>query len=375
MPGSWVRIPRKSQGSLKLRTGRLELPPWQDLTPDLSLAIISSSDIFPAPVFMPPDCYLIPWILSCSHPATKTPLRRRAKAEVIDGELNVEQIKSWIRQCTSLHKICGPTFPTAHLDNNLQLNLIDVESCCIVSAQPGSIHIALSYVWGLLGDAEAKQRTAARDDATTFSPNIPVRGQQNASDNPCQTVRDAMTLVKQLDMRYLWVDAHCIGPSKRQRDIHIGQMDRIYEGAFLTIFALSGATANSGLLRLSIPLQVTPQHCVDLDIGRAVATRLPNFMDDTDSSRWNRRAWTMQEATLSSQHLCFTEQSLYWVCKEGEFHDVIELGESRAASVVLQDQPPSSLSRFPFDLGAVKIHWGMREFTGIWIQDDFCHRP
>ncbi|KAH9217674.1 hypothetical protein DL95DRAFT_386163, partial [Leptodontidium sp. 2 PMI_412] len=64
--------------------------------------------------------------------------------------------------------------------------------------------------------------------------------------HPCQVVKDAMELVKKIGFRYMWVDEYCIGNGAREREIHISQMDSIYEGAVLTICALSGAHKHLG---------------------------------------------------------------------------------------------------------------------------------
>jgi hypothetical protein len=134
------------------------------------------------------------------------------------------------------------------------------------------------------------------------SGNPPMYHLRNSLDlvrsHPCQTVKDSMELVKKIGFRYLWVDEYCIGSSPSQRELHISQMDRIYEGAVLTICALSGENKHLGLPGISLPLQIAPQPYVDLDSERIVATRLTGFLQDTRCSPWNQRAWTMQEASL-----------------------------------------------------------------------------
>jgi hypothetical protein len=67
-----------------------------------------------------------------------------------------------------------------------------------------------------------------------------------------RTVEDAMQVVKQLGLRYLWVDAYCINQANSlDKEHRIRHMDIIYEGAYLTIIALSGSSSEVGLLGIS----------------------------------------------------------------------------------------------------------------------------
>lgn len=63
-----------------------------------------------------------------------------------------------------------------------------------------------------------------------------------------RTVEDAITVTKNLDYRYLWVDELCIEQNdSSHRASQIGKMDRIYKGADLTIVAACGDNKNYGL--------------------------------------------------------------------------------------------------------------------------------
>jgi len=56
--------------------------------------------------------------------------------------------------------------------------------------------------------------------------------------HPCQVVKDAMELLKKIGFRYLWVDEYCIRNGAREKEIHVSQINSIYEAAVLTICAL-----------------------------------------------------------------------------------------------------------------------------------------
>ena len=94
--------------------------------------------------------------------------------------------------------------------------------------------MALSYVWG-----------GVQQD-------IPNAGKPGAALGSLpRTVEDAMLLVKSLGKQYLWVDSVCISQSDEKEKLeHMGIMSDIYGGAYATIIALSGASANAGLPRV-----------------------------------------------------------------------------------------------------------------------------
>ncbi|KAK0105536.1 hypothetical protein ONS95_004105 [Cadophora gregata] len=100
---------------------------------------------------------------------------------------------------------------------------------------------------------------------------------------------------------------------------------------------------------MSSPLQVAPQPYCDLDTNRIMATRLPSPLHDAKISPWNERAWTLQEASLSRRLLCFTDESVFWVCQEEKFHDAIDCsdhGQQGRCSIPV----PKDSQQFPFPL-------------------------
>lgn len=143
-------------------------------------------------------------------------------------------------------------------------------------------------------------------------------------------------------------------------------MDSIYEGAVLTICALSGAHKHLGLPGMSSPLQVAPQPYLDLDLNRIIATRLPSPLHDARTSPWNERAWTLQEASLSRRLLCFTDQSVFWVCQEEMFQDAIDcldLGPEGRALI----PSPNGFLQFPFRLHEFNRPFDLFAFRSILI--------
>ena len=62
-----------------------------------------------------------------------------------------------------------------------------------------------------------------------------------------QTVSDAIIVTRQLGLRYLWVDKHCIPEDEEEQQCQIQKMDFIYGNAYATLIGSAGADANHGL--------------------------------------------------------------------------------------------------------------------------------
>ncbi|KAH6720857.1 heterokaryon incompatibility protein-domain-containing protein [Leptodontidium sp. MPI-SDFR-AT-0119] len=281
-------------------------------------------------------------------------------SEVVEGKLDFDIVKTWMKSCSDSHVLCSQAQKPISL-SSIRPYLIDVERMVVVKSKLEYVYAALSYVWG----NEEDSRPVCRPEDSVFvvfegiSPRLPSRGYRNPLEGACKTVTDAIDLVKGIGIRYLWVDSYCISSDPVQRALHIKQMDKIYEGAWVTIVALSGTHENYGIPGLSVPLEVTPQPCVDLESGRFVASRLLEPLEDATSSPWNRRAWTMQEAALSKRCLCFTDKSVFWFCTENLQLDFVHAGLSR---------PDNHFLKFPFSVSGIENELRIENFREIMNQ-------
>jgi hypothetical protein len=69
-----------------------------------------------------------------------------------------------------------------------------------------------------------------------------------ADDLISRTVADAMYLVRNLGIRYLWVDACCIlQDSETDKIAQISAMNAIYSASYVTVIGASGGDADAGL--------------------------------------------------------------------------------------------------------------------------------
>ncbi|KAH8704474.1 heterokaryon incompatibility protein-domain-containing protein [Phaeosphaeriaceae sp. PMI808] len=181
---------------------------------------------------------------------------------------------------------------------------------------------ALSYVWGPKKSQRVLLRTENKDQLATEGALGRILIQQ--------TVQDAISLTKSLDLQYLWVDALCIiqNDSEDQRS-QISNMHWIYSNAFFTIAAASGNDSNAGLPGIRTGTRFyEQQEAVVLDPAEddpgltlitCIESNLKWVGSDIQLSPWNRRAWNMQETVLSRRLIIFSAEQVSWTCSCATF--------------------------------------------------------
>jgi hypothetical protein len=215
----------------------------------------------------------------------------------VDGSIkNYKRMKQWLSDCRRWHtEVCGQKkSPRPKL-----LRCIDSISRAILSITESEEFFALSYVWG--------PPNFENEEGSKHFDSLPASGVP-------KVVEDALTVVKKLGRRYLWVDRYCID-QRHSGDLHtqLREMDRVYENASATIVAAAGTNVNAGLVGVGQNLR-KPQPSVMAGDKLLVST-LPHMSQPLNSSTWFTRGWTYQEAVLSKRCLFFTELQVYFVCE------------------------------------------------------------
>jgi len=210
----------------------------------------------------------------------------------MDPVLDMARVSHWIATCENSHvhsdRCQLPTpadFATAFPGLQV-LRLIDVDRNCLVETQEFSKYVALSYIWGAVPSFRLTNmnRTKLLVPGSLANARILERLPR--------TIRDAMTLVRRLGERYLWVDALCL----LQNDADdlgrgIGVMDLIYERAWLAVIAASGYDANAGLPGIRDGTRKDPGSSIEVQPGvsLAVISGLDHLLETT---AYSSRAWT-----------------------------------------------------------------------------------
>ena len=225
--------------------------------------------------------------------------------------------RQWLQLCKCHHRsTCTPLQYEANSispKRSFFLRVIDTWEERIVSAPGGCKYAALSYVWG-----QAVQLKLTKDNYEQLTKRGAI---SDNSERIPMTIRDAMVVCKELNIRYLWVDSLCIiQDCKDDRETQIECMGFIYGGAFVTIAAVSGNDANAGLPGVrETHRQVTQESALigDLDVALVQADAIHAFM----KAPWNLRGWTFQEFILSKRILAFTESQMMFICARKYFFE------------------------------------------------------
>ncbi|PSN66923.1 HET-domain-containing protein [Corynespora cassiicola Philippines] len=231
------------------------------------------------------------------------------KSRKISLGLDFRMIKSWISDCYNNHE--HPLeYTRVHVGRPNKAKVIDVETMHISDATEDCRYIALSYVWGGISMdmmQEVWKKGSGYLDLKPILSKLPA------------TIKDAISVVKNLGERYIWIDSICIDQCSESDKAHqIGQMDRIYSSAILTIVAATGKDANQGLPGLSgkdrFPFQI------EQSTGPYMLRTI--FLNDKahgiiETSPWSERGWTYQERLLSKRLLFFTNHQVYFQCRLG----------------------------------------------------------
>ena len=249
--------------------------------------------------------------------------------------------QAWIERCVSTHDRCnihttGAWYPT-HL---LQLKHHGRAISLVVTDthKPTGRYATLSHRWG-----PHKYRQLTTETIDEF---------QNAIElSALPTIfQDAISVVHDLGIQYIWIDALCIKQDADLVDwnLEAPKMHKVYAHSFLTISATSSADDGSGSLFSNATSRTTPPPpLVQANVARLVRHRraknrarnsrrqsptsyrklqllskqyyLVNghvWSDEIEETPLQNRGWVFQERVLSSRNLHFGPTQLAWECQE-----------------------------------------------------------
>jgi hypothetical protein len=262
-------------------------------------------------------------------------------------------LREWLRLCDDKHQ-CHP-----ESNNFLPTRVLDVGTgkdsspICLSCVNPNDSisgpYIALSHRWG-----NPKQH---QQFCTTQS-NLDVLKQGIKFDALPRTFQDAITVTRQLGIRFLWIDSLCIiqdDPEDWERESK--RMEDVFSSAYCTIAATCSTGSGDGFLkRRGDRRHVTMRS--DKGFKFFICEAIDDFGLHVEASELNQRGWVLQERALSSRTIHFTEKQSYWECGEGircETHTkmqkyvacVCQQTEFWPTTLYLQIFPSSKNTNFP----------------------------
>lgn len=165
-------------------------------------------------------------------------------------------------------------------------------------------YITLSHCWGKPTDEEMERfRTTPR--------NYQKRLEGFSYQGLPKAFQDAITVTRELNKQYLWIDALCIiqGDQKDWEE-EGARMDKVFASAYCTIASSSASGWHDGFLNR------TQNFCQSEGVSSDQKI-IDDFCKLVDEGQLHTRAWVLQERALSRRTIYFTAQQTYWECGRG----------------------------------------------------------
>ncbi len=233
-------------------------------------------------------------------------------ALLLKDKIDLDLVRSWLQDCTEHHGLCGGKHEWLRgLPSDFRV--IDVYQERVVLADPDCRYIALSYVWGKCYPLMLKKSNHEK---------LETEGALGESaENISKVVRDAMSLVRGIGERFLWVDSLCIVQDDSESKMkQITRMNTIYYGAHMTIVTLAVKDAADALPGVGDTLRSKTQSIVTLDGLRFLVSHSKNsginqhVSSAIEDSVWATRGWTYQEERLSRRKLYVGHDQVFFRC-------------------------------------------------------------
>ena len=242
----------------------------------------------------------------------------------------------WLQNCTKHHERCNAR---GLIPRKLPTRLIELSPTPLRSAdedfvrdEPSVIRIqprlrqgselpfdtqyfTLSHCWGQL-----KMMTLTKENLKQMQTHVDIS-------RLTKTFREAMEMTVRLGIRYIWIDSLCIiQNSIADEDWRIESrlMGEVYQNALCNLGATKAKDGNDGLFSERMLFNIRP--CV-IESNWYDSKYLPAPkkmpLNLTTSSQWDKnsersrllkRAWVVQEQTLSQRMLHYGEDQMSWEC-------------------------------------------------------------
>ena len=239
-------------------------------------------------------------------------------------------VKQWINTCHRKHDVCHdrsvPSSFTELPKRLLSLGTQNQRTAKIIEVSDLNVrYTALSYCWGKRVFMKLTSHTINR-----LKSGVSIRALP-------KTFQQAITITKQLDVAFIWIDALCIVQDSAQDwNTESSKMGPVYANAYLTLSAAAGPDAHHGFLKARVDdTYAFTLRRVESDNHESIMVRVREAtIQDQDSLRRLHenflagglyelnnsenptftRGWCLQERLLAIRVLHFTHCEFIWEC-------------------------------------------------------------
>ncbi|OPB46585.1 hypothetical protein A0O28_0067070 [Trichoderma guizhouense] len=243
----------------------------------------------------------------------------RPAYECNDSPAVFECIQAWLQRCGSEHESCRAR-NTQHVP--LPTRLLDVGGDDIrlieTTKDEQGIYVCLSHCWGGYQPIRTLQGNIERHKIAIPWDCLP------------KTFQDAVTIVRKIGLRYLWIDSLCIiQDSTSDWRAEAARMADIYSRAYFTIAALSAKNSKEGCFPTHdhkyeahyltpVSFQGKPASVfVRQDHGHPGGYFMSQntVLGRGPTQPLLDRAWVFQERNLSLRVVYFGKTEIFWECR------------------------------------------------------------
>lgn len=226
----------------------------------------------------------------------------------------------WLSVCDKDHRGCGRKLYTGWYPTRL-LDLGDISDPQTIRVVDGGLikdperYNTLSHRWWRVDYLQLTKATSNKLKSGFQISTLP------------KVYKDAISISRDLAIRYLWIDSLCIYQDKDDRSDWVqeaGKMNMAYEHAYCNLAATGSERSSEGLFFNRLPGLA---HHKEVDLAFRLLTKHsePTRYAILDNFYWekelvwrplNRRGWVLQERLLARRVLHFGRNQIIWECSE-----------------------------------------------------------
>lgn len=278
------------------------------------------------------------WSIALDHGSVSSGRALLNRSWKKDEMINIGQLHSLLHTCRSYHPICNEKVETtAQGAKATPIILLDVWKRVMICANSDTRYIALSYVW----DNVDGERYPGFEDGFSEGCAVPKLP---------SIMEDSITIVKQLEERFLWIDQLCIDQKNATiKKMQIKQMNIVYSHAELTLVVLARSSVHGGIPGVRPNTRKVEHHGIRFNGQDFTVGTVWNHFHTIAGSTWNSRGWTFEEGMLSRRCLVFGPKEMFFDCASGIGSETLGLPiyhKSSQTTVSLKHSPKLMDSKF-----------------------------